>query len=113
MNSNTRTTIGPLNWHDPSGSDTLRQVFTKVDFIAVPTLQRLPPRVPFFGRSAAFEALVLDLQNTEAVNFAGNPALAIPIPLEGKDVRVTSLQLIGPRLSEAELVNAGRILESE
>jgi len=92
--------------------DTLRQVFKKVDFIAVPTLQRLPPKVPFFGRSAAFEALLLDLQNTEAVNFAGNPALAIPIPLGGKDDRVTSLQLIGPRLSEAELLNAGRLIES-
>ena len=91
---------------------TLRQVFRKVDFIAVPTLRRLPPKVPFFGRSAAFEALVLDLQNTEAVSFAGNPALAIPIPLGGKDDRVTSLQLIGPRLSEAELLNAGRIIES-
>jgi amidase len=91
---------------------TLRQVFKKVDFIAVPTLKRLPPKVPFFGRSAAFEALVLDLQNTEAVSFAGNPALAIPISLGGKDDRVTSLQLIGPRLSEAELLNAGRIIES-
>jgi len=91
---------------------TLRQVFRKVDFIAVPTLKRLPPKVPFFGRSAVFEALVLDLQNTEAVSFAGNPALAIPIPLGGKDDRITSLQLVGPRLSEAELLNAGRIIES-
>jgi len=91
---------------------TLRRVFRKVDFIAVPTLKRLPPKVPFFGRSAVLEALVLDLQNTEAVSFAGNPALAIPIPLGGKDDRVTSLQLVGPRLSEAELLNAGRIIES-
>ncbi len=92
---------------------TLRQIFREVDFIAVPTLQKLPPKVPFFGRSAAIEALVLDMQNTESVNFAGNPALAIPIPLQGNDVRVTSLQLVGPPRSEAELVNAGRMLESE
>jgi amidase len=71
------------------------------------------PRVPLFGRSAAFEGLVLDMQNTEAVNFAGNPALAIPIPVGAKDVRVTSLQLVGPRLSEAELLNAGRLIESK
>jgi Asp-tRNA(Asn)/Glu-tRNA(Gln) amidotransferase A subunit family amidase len=96
----------------PEWQYTLRQVFKKVDFIAVPTLKRLPPKVPFFGRSVAFEALVLDLQNTEAVSFSGNPALAIPISLGGKDDRVTSLQLIGPRLSEAELLNAGRIIES-
>ncbi|HEY5741626.1 MAG TPA: amidase [Terrimicrobiaceae bacterium] len=90
----------------------LRQTFRKVDFIALPTLNRLPPKVPFFGRSAAFEALVLDIQNTEPVNLAGNPALAMPILLPGKEVQVTSLQLVGPRLSEARLVNVGRLIES-
>ena len=90
---------------------TLRQVFERVDFIALPTLQRMPPKLPFFGRSAAFEVLVLDLQNTEAVNLAGNPAIAIPIPLNVKEGSLTSLQLVGPRLSEAELVNAARLFE--
>ena len=90
---------------------TLRQVFERVDFIALPTLQRMPPKLPFFGRSAAFEALVLDLQNTEPVNLAGNPAIAIPIPLDSKEGSLTSLQLVGPRLSEAELVNAARLFE--
>ncbi len=90
---------------------TLREAFKRVDFIAVPTLQRMPPKLPFFGRSAIFEALVLDLQNTEPVNLAGNPAIAIPIPLNVKDGSLTSLQLVGPRLSEAELVNAARLIE--
>src|SRR3984893_3988021 len=65
----------------------LRQVFKKVDFIALPTLQKLPPRIPPIGKSALleaqialFEAEMLGVQNTVAVNFAGNPALAIPIP---------------------------------
>ena len=91
----------------------LRQIFREVDFIALPTLNTLPPRLPFFGRSAAFEALVLEVQNTEPVNLAGNPALAVPIPIPGKDGEVTSLQLVGPHLSEAELLNAGRLLESD
>ncbi|MGB8463628.1 MAG: amidase [Terrimicrobiaceae bacterium] len=90
----------------------LRKVFQKVDFIALPTLKNSPPRIPFFGRTAAFEARVLDLQNTEAVNLGGNPALAIPIPMEGEDVPFASLQLVGPHLSEAELLNAGRLIES-
>jgi Asp-tRNA(Asn)/Glu-tRNA(Gln) amidotransferase A subunit family amidase len=47
-----------------------------------------------------------------AVNFAGNPALAIPVPVNDKSVPLTSLQLIGPRRSEAELLNAGRLIES-
>jgi len=55
---------------------------------------------------------VLGLQNTVAVNYAGNPALAIPIPLEGRGFPVTSLQLIGPNLGEARLVNAARLLAS-
>jgi amidase len=91
----------------------LGKVFKKVDFIALPTLQTLPPTIPFLGRIAILEARVLNLQNTVAVNFAGNPALAIPIPLNDKTVPVTSLQLVGPWLSEAELLNAGRLIEAK
>ncbi len=98
----------------------LRQIFKKVDFIALPTLQKVPPRIPLVGKTALleaqialFEAQMLGLQNTVAVNFAGNPALAIPIPLNDKTVPATSLQLVGPRLSEAGLLNAGRLIEAQ
>jgi len=93
----------------------LRQVFKQVDFIAVPTLQGLPPKMPFWGSDAVFEWRVFDMQNTVGVNFAGNPALAVPIamPARGKTIPVTSLQLVGPRLSEAELLNAGRLIETK
>jgi Asp-tRNA(Asn)/Glu-tRNA(Gln) amidotransferase A subunit family amidase len=93
----------------------LRQIFKQVDFIAVPTLQGLPPKMPFWGSDAVFEWRVFDMQNTVGVNFAGNPALALPIkmPARGKTVPVTSLQLVGPRLSEAELLNAGRLMETK
>lgn len=90
----------------------LRKVFTKVDFIAVPTLRNLPPGFPFWGSSIAFEWLVFNSQNTVGVNFAGNPALAIPIrmPARGKTVPITSLQLVAPPLHEAQLLNAGRLM---
>jgi amidase len=91
---------------------TLRQIFRKVDFIALPTLQTLPPRFPTFSKIPILEALLLGLQNTVPVNLAGNPALAMPVPMNDKTVPVTSLQLIGPRLSEAELLNAGRLVEA-
>jgi Asp-tRNA(Asn)/Glu-tRNA(Gln) amidotransferase A subunit family amidase len=93
----------------------LRQVFKQVDFIAVPTLQGLPPKMPFWGSDAVFEWRVFDMQNTVAVNFAGNPALALPIhmPAKGKTTPITSLQLIGPRFSEAKLLNAGRLIETK
>jgi Asp-tRNA(Asn)/Glu-tRNA(Gln) amidotransferase A subunit family amidase len=56
---------------------------------------------------------MLGLQNTVAVNFAGNPALAIPIPVNDKIVPATSLQFVGPRLSEAQLLNVGRLIEAK
>ncbi len=91
---------------------TLRNVFKKVDFIALPTLQTTPPAIPPNLRIGLLEARVLALQNTVAVNFAGNPALAVPVPLRGGKVPVTSLELIGPPLAEADLLNAGRLVES-
>ena len=103
---------------------TLLQVFEKVDLIALPTLQKTTPGLPFLNlRLGILEAQMLQLQNTVAVNFAGNPALAVPVPLRGgKGTKtlsgaqsakgpLTSLQLIGPRLAEADLLNAGRLVE--
>lgn len=91
---------------------TLRHLFEKIDLIALATLQKTPPEIPLIDlRVGIAEAQVLQLQNTAAVNFAGNPALAVPVPLHGAKIPVTSLQLIGPRLSEADLLNAGRLVE--
>jgi Asp-tRNA(Asn)/Glu-tRNA(Gln) amidotransferase A subunit family amidase len=92
--------------------NTLKEIFTKVDFIALPTLQTTPPPIPPNLKIGLLEARMLELQNTVAVNFAGNPAVALPIPLHNDEVAVTSLQLIGPRLSEAQLLNAGRLVEA-
>jgi amidase len=108
--------------------NTLRKVFMKVDFIALPTLQTTPIPIPKVLKAGILEARILGLQNTVAVNFAGNPALAMPVPLHYinfggspalampmplhyESVPVTSLQLIGPPLSEAQLLNAGRLVE--
>jgi amidase len=91
--------------------NTLKEVFRKVDLLALPTVQTVPKPIPTFT-IAVMEARMLDLQNTVAVNFAGNPALALPIPLCDADVAVTSLQLIGPWHGEAQLLNAGRLVEA-
>ena len=91
--------------------NTLRSVFAKVDFIALPTMQSTPPILPPVLEIGLLEARMLVLQNTVAVNFAGNPALALPVPLTRGSVPVTSLQLIGPRQQEAGLLNAGRLVE--
>ena len=91
----------------------LSQIFKKVDFIALPTLQTPPLTIPLIGNTALLEAQMLNLQNTVAANFAGNPALAVPVPVNDRHVSVTSLELVGPRLSEAQLLNAGRLVEAE
>jgi Asp-tRNA(Asn)/Glu-tRNA(Gln) amidotransferase A subunit family amidase len=90
----------------------LRNVFHKVDFIALPTLQSTPPGIPPNLKIGLLEIFVLDFQNTVAANFAGVPALAMPVPLHHERVDLTSLQLIGPRESEAGLLNAGRLVEA-
>jgi len=115
----------------------LTAIFTNVDFIALPTMQTTP-QIPMNWKIGVMEARMLQVENTVAVNFAGNPAVALPIPLHydvkvavkrvqspaaaARDsldrpmhdakVTVTSLQLIGPRLSEAQLLNAGRLVEA-
>jgi amidase len=90
---------------------TLRNAFKQVDFIAVPTMKSTPSMIPPNFGYGVIEAVMLKLQNTVAVNFAGNPALAMPVPMSGAMLPVASLQLIGPPNSEAELLNAGRIVE--
>jgi Asp-tRNA(Asn)/Glu-tRNA(Gln) amidotransferase A subunit family amidase len=95
----------------PAWQRALRNEFRKVDFIATPTLLKLPPRISHFGRSALLELRVFEIQNTVAVNLAGNPALAMPIPVEDRLLPVASLQLVGPPRSEAGLLHAGRFVE--
>jgi amidase len=90
----------------------LQRVLAQVDFIALPTLQTLPPASPPFGSTAVFEAQMLSIQNTTPVNLSGNPALAVPVPAEDRAAPLTSLQLIGPSFSEAGLLNAGRLVET-
>ena len=90
----------------------LARVLKQVDVIALPTLQRPPSYIPPAPDAGLLEAQVLQLQNTVPVNYAGNPALAVPVPLRGAGFALTSLQLIGPPRSEGELLAAGRLVEN-
>lgn len=97
----------------PEWQRTLRAAFRQVDMIALPTLKQPPPRIPRFGGSALFEAATFGLQNTVSFNYSGNPAVAIPVPMDNPDVPETSLQIVGPNYREAELLNAARIVGSK
>ncbi|HEY5707328.1 MAG TPA: amidase [Terrimicrobiaceae bacterium] len=89
---------------------TLNKVFQEVDAIALPVLRRAPLKRNLFV-TGIFEARFLEIQNTVAVNYAGVPALALPIPLPGAKFPVTSIQLIGPPKGEAALLNIGHLIE--
>jgi Asp-tRNA(Asn)/Glu-tRNA(Gln) amidotransferase A subunit family amidase len=89
----------------------LKEAFKKVDVIALPTLQGTPFLILPNVDVGLVEAQMLQFQNTVPVNYAGNPAIALPVPLHGAGFGITSLQLIGPNGSEAELLNAGRFVE--
>jgi Asp-tRNA(Asn)/Glu-tRNA(Gln) amidotransferase A subunit family amidase len=90
-----------------------QRLFKKVDFIALPTLaDAAAADSDEFEKIGLMEAAHARTANTVPVNFAGNPAVALPIPLRDAEVAVTSLQLIGPPLSEAHLLNAGRLVEA-
>jgi Asp-tRNA(Asn)/Glu-tRNA(Gln) amidotransferase A subunit family amidase len=93
---------------------TLRQTFRYVDFIVLPTMRRTPPKIPYSGSSPIFETAVFDQQNTVAMNLSGNPALAVPIPLESEEpIPATSMQVVGPLKSEAQLLNVARLMQSK
>jgi Asp-tRNA(Asn)/Glu-tRNA(Gln) amidotransferase A subunit family amidase len=90
----------------------LEAVLEKVDFIALPTMQNIPPHMTLNFRVGVMDERVLGMQNTVPVNVAGNPALAVPIPLAHAGFPAASLQLIGRYRSEAALLNAGRLVEA-
>lgn len=84
----------------------------RVDVIALPTLNNVPPKLPRLGSTPVFELKVSTLQNTSAVNLAGNPAVAIPVPLHDRRIPVTSLELVGKPNGEAELLSIARLAEA-
>ena len=92
--------------------NTLRKVLQEVDAIALPVLKKVPPKRNLF-LTGIFEASFLKIQNTVAANYAGVPALALPITLWGERFPVTSIQLVGPPKSEAALLNIGRLVETK
>lgn len=97
----------------PAWQETLRDCFADVDLIATPTMRLQPPRVSILGRTAVLELRVLNMQNTVAVNFAGNPAIAIPVPAPIAKAPLASLQLVAPPRHEAQLLRAGKFVEDK
>jgi amidase len=82
---------------------TLTALWDQVDLLALPTLLGFPPTL---GHS---RDMVQIRGVTSAVNLAGVPALALPVPTGGP--LPASIQLIGPWGGEDRLLAAGAIRE--
>jgi amidase len=86
---------------------TLDGLWHRVDALAAPSLLGFPPLLDEAHILWKLRAL------TSPVNAAGVPALALPVPVAGRDAGPipASVQLIGPRDSEERLLAAGARLE--
>ena len=75
--------------------------------LAAPTLLGFPPLLEEAHILFKLRAL------TSPVNAAGLPALALPVPVPGRDADPipASVQLIGPRNGEERLLAAGALVE--
>ncbi|GLY73447.1 amidase [Actinoallomurus iriomotensis] len=88
--------------------ETLREVlgklFERYPLLALPTITQPPPRIGA-ERDVDLTALTLPF------NLSGDPALALPIPVEGSALP-GSLQLVAPANEEGRLLAAGALIES-
>lgn len=75
-----------------------------LDLLATPTLAGFPPRLDASGDMSAIRGI------NAAVNLAGLPALALPVPSDGP--LPASLQLIGPAGGEERILAAGAVVEA-
>ncbi len=81
----------------------LERRLDEVELLAVPTLLGFPPRLPDAASMPDIRGI------NAAVNLAGLPAVALPVPAGGP--LPASLQLIGPAGGEERLLLAGALAE--
>jgi aspartyl-tRNA(Asn)/glutamyl-tRNA(Gln) amidotransferase subunit A len=85
----------------------VREVFTRVDALATPTLRQTPPTIAETDVDAGVEGAVpkfLSLSaNTRPVNYLGLPAITVPSGLDHLAMP-TGLQLIGRPFAEARIL---------
>jgi amidase len=82
---------------------TITALWEQVDMLALPTLLGFPPTLEHSRDMVQIRGI------TSAVNLAGVPALALPVPAGGP--LPASIQLIGPAAAEDRLLAAGAVLE--
>jgi amidase len=82
----------------------LAKLFERYPLLALPTISQPPPRLGA-ERDVDLTALTLPF------NLSGDPALALPIPVDGWELP-GSLQLVAPANEEGRLLAAGAMIEA-
>jgi aspartyl-tRNA(Asn)/glutamyl-tRNA(Gln) amidotransferase subunit A len=82
----------------------------KVDLLLIPTALSLPCRID----EDDIDSTVMFANDIMTVppSLAGLPSVSVPIRIEGEEIFMGSLQLIGPRLREDIVLKAGNVLEA-
>lgn len=80
----------------------LHELWKRVEVLALPTLRDVPPPLER-------AQLMMELRVTHPVNLAGLPAVALPVPARPLPA---SLQLVGPKGSEARLLRLAAQVEA-
>jgi Asp-tRNA(Asn)/Glu-tRNA(Gln) amidotransferase A subunit family amidase len=86
---------------------------TRHDLLLAPTVPRVAVSLPT-GRMTAVEAMsriVSENKITCAANVTGHPALAVPSGRD-EDGMPTSVQVIGPRWEDRQVLAAGAAIEA-
>jgi amidase len=82
----------------------LDKLFERYPLLALPTISQPPPRI---GAERGVDLTALTLP----FNVSGDPALSLPIPVEGAALP-GSLQLVAPANEEGRLLAAGALVEA-
>jgi amidase len=86
-------------------------IFSRVQLLALPTMPIFPPRIDSVTPASLLPIVMEMTKHMTVFNGAGSPCTAQPIPARGSGLPA-SLQLVGPRNSEARLLSTAQLVES-
>jgi len=89
----------------------LRDLFTRVELFALPTLPIFPPRIDGITAESLLPTIIEITHHVALFNAAGTPCTAQPVSTPGARVPA-SLQLVGPHNSEELLLTTASHVES-
>jgi amidase len=88
----------------------LADLFSRVELLALPTLPMFPPRLDELNEDTMFPTVIEITKHVALFNAAGVPCTAQPVPVAGNRLPA-SLQLVGPRGGEEVMLPTAERVE--